>query len=287
MEKPIVIGIGEFLWDVLPTGKKAGGAPVNFAYHASQHGAQGWAVSAIGDDDLGHELSQVASAHGINMAVSVVDHPTGTVQVTLNNGQPNFTICENVAWDYIPVTDRAMELARKAAAISYGTLAQRGEVSRNTTRTLVAAAPKDALIVYDINLRQHFYSKELIEESLRMANIFKINDEEVEVLRPMFGLEGLDNAALCRKLIRDFDLRMVVLTGGSEFSSVFTADEESTLPTPKCDVADTVGAGDSFSGALIGSILCGKSIREAHKAAVETAAYVCTQEGAWTPPQKQ
>lgn len=281
MKKPIVIGIGEFLWDMLPTGKKAGGAPVNFAYHASQHGAEGWAVSAIGDDSLGRELSETASAHGINTILSIVDRPTGTVQVSIENGQPTFTICEDVAWDYLPVSPRALELASNAAAISFGTLAQRSPVSRESTRALIAAAPADALIVYDINLRQHFYSKEIIEESLRIANVFKINDEEVEILKPMLGLEGLDYASLCRKLIKDYGLGMVVLTGGSRFSSIYTADEESTIPTPQVQVVDTVGAGDSFSGALIGSLLAGKSIAEAHQAAVGTAAYVCTQAGAW------
>ena len=281
--KPIVIGIGEYLWDVLPTGKKAGGAPVNFAYHASQHGTEGWAISAVGKDELGDELLEVTAAHKINMEVSRVDYPTGTVQVTLCNGQPNYEICEGVAWDYIPLTEESINLAKKAKAVSFGTLAQRHEVSRETTRTLVQAAPEDALKVYDINLRQHFWSKELIEASLEMANIFKINDEELETLKPVFGLEEMDTDQACRYFMEKFSLKMLVLTAGDKFSSIYYGNEKSTIETPRVEVVDAVGAGDAFSGSLIGSLLSGKSIKEAHKAAVETAAYVCTQAGAWTP----
>ena len=281
--KPIVIGIGEYLWDVLPTGKKAGGAPVNFAYHASQHGTEGWAISAVGKDELGDELLEVTAAHKINMEVSRVDYPTGTVQVTLCNGQPNYEICEGVAWDYIPLTEESINLAKQAKAISFGTLAQRNEVSRETTRVLVQAAPEDALKVYDINLRQHFWSKELIEASLGMANVFKINDEELETLKPVFGLEGMDTDQACRCFIEKFSLKMLVLTAGDKFSSIYYGNEKSTIETPRVEVVDAVGAGDAFSGSLIGSLLTGKSIKEAHKEAVETAAYVCTQVGAWTP----
>ena len=176
MEKPVVIGVGEFLWDVLPDGKKAGGAPVNFAYHASQNGAEGWAVSAVGMDGLGDELVAAAKAYGINLEVSRVSWPTGTVQVHLKDGQPDYEICEGVAWDHIPVTENALGLARRSSAISFGTLAQRSRESRETTRMLVESCPADALKVYDINLRQNFWSKELIEMSLEMANVFKIND---------------------------------------------------------------------------------------------------------------
>ena len=135
--KPIVIGVGEYLWDLLPSGRKAGGAPVNFAYHASQNGAEGWAVSAVGKDQLGKELLEVSRNHGIKIQVSEVDFPTGTVNVTVVDGQPDYEICENVAWDHIPLTQEALELAGKAGAISFGTLAQRHEVSRATTKALV------------------------------------------------------------------------------------------------------------------------------------------------------
>lgn len=281
--KPIVIGIGEYLWDVLPTGKKAGGAPVNFAYHASQHGTEGWAISAVGDDELGNELLEVTAAHKINMEVSRVGYPTGTVQVTLCNGQPNYEICEGVAWDYIPLTEAGINLAKKAKAISFGTLAQRHEVSRETTKALVLAAPADALKVYDINLRQHFWSKELIEASLEMANVFKINDEELGILKPVFGLEEMNTDQACRYFMKKFSLNMLVLTAGDKYSSIYYGNEKSTIETPRVEVVDAVGAGDAFSGSFVGSLLSGKSITEAHKEAVETAAYVCTRTGAWTP----
>lgn len=281
--KPIVIGIGEFLWDCLPDGKKAGGAPVNFAYHATQNGVEGWAVSAVGNDELGKELMRVTREHGINTEVGIVNHPTGTVKVDLVDGQPEYTICEGVAWDYIPVTDAAKRLVSKAGAISFGTLAQRSEVSRNSTRELIGMAPDSSLIVYDINLRQNFYSPELIRESLSLSNVFKINDEELYLLKPFFGIDKLSDEDACRYFVDRFHLRLLVLTGGAQFSSIYTPDNVSTIKTPKVDVVDTVGAGDAFSGALIASLLKGCSVKEAHMNAVETAAYVCTQSGAWTP----
>lgn len=286
MSKPIVIGIGEYLWDVLPTGKKAGGAPVNFAFHASQNGAEGWGISAVGDDELGKELLEVTKAHGINILAPTVNYPTGTVNVTLVNGQPDYEICEGVAWDHIPLSYDAVELAQKASAISFGTLAQRSEESRRSTAELISLAPKDALIVYDINLRQHFYNKQVIEQSLRMSNILKINDEEIEVVKPMFALEGKSYDEVCEFFMSEFGLRIVILTGGDKFSSVYSKEEVSTIKTPKVEVVDAVGAGDAFSGAFIGSLLNGKTIREAHELAVDTAAYVCTQAGAWTPKRK-
>ena len=171
MDKKIVIGVGEFLWDITPTGKRAGGAPVNFAYHASCDEVEGWAVSAVGKDGLGRELLTVAKEKGIRLLVAEVDRPTGTVDVILNNGQPDFHIHENVAWDYIPLTDELLKKASSASAIPFGTLAQRSPVSRATTQALLKAASESSWKVYDINLRQKFWSKELIEESLQLANV--------------------------------------------------------------------------------------------------------------------
>lgn len=286
MSKPIVIGVGEYLWDILPTSKKAGGAPINFAYHASQNGAEGWGISAIGDDELGKELLEAAKANGINLSVSTVNYPTGTVQVTLVDGQPSYEICENVAWDHLVLSEEAISLAKRASAISFGTLAQRSEDSRDAIAELISYTPKDALIIYDINLRRHYYDKSIIEHSLLMANVLKINDEEIEIIKPIFSLEGKDYDEVCDFLMKKYDLSIVVLTGGDKFSSVYSPEGISTIKTPKVEVVDAVGAGDSFSGAFIGSILNGKTIREAHEIAVDTAAYVCTQAGAWTPKRK-
>jgi Sugar kinases, ribokinase family len=278
--KPIVIGIGELLWDMLPSGKEAGGAPVNFAFHASQTGADAYAISALGDDALGEELIHKLDKNNIRYIIERVDHPTGTVQVTLNKGIPQYVINENVAWDYIPLTDKMKQLASEADAISYGTLAQRSPVSRNTTIELLKLIKEDAYKLYDINLRQHFYSKELIEESLKYANSFKVNDEEIEVLKKMFSL-NTENEQACRWFISLFGLKLVILTAGESHSSVYTSDESSTIMTPKVNVADTVGAGDCFSGVLITSLLTGKNLKEAHNAAVNAAAHVCSRPGAW------
>lgn len=287
MERPIVIGLGEFLWDMLPSGKKAGGAPVNFAYHASQNGAEGWAVSAIGKDELGRELVAVARAHGINLVVAEVNHPTGTVNVTLHDGQPDYEICEGVAWDFIPVTSQMLNLAMKSSAISFGTLAQRSEVSKKTTQALLAAAPDSAFKIYDINLRQHFYSAELIDESLKLANILKINDDELKVVRPLLDLAGSGVDETCHSILSRYGLKMLVLTGGDKFSSIYYGnDDKSHIVTPKVDVVDAVGAGDAFSGALTGALLSGKTVEDAHRIAVDTAAYVCTCSGAWPPAKK-
>ena len=280
-KKPIVVGMGELLWDVLPDVKKAGGAPVNFAYHASQSGAEAYALSAIGNDDLGEELIQELTKNRINSDyISRVNYPTGTVQVELKEGIPSYTIIEEGAWDYIPFSQAEIDLMKQASAVCFGTLAQRASESRNTLQTLLSYVPADSLRFFDINIRQHFYSKELIEESLRIANVFKVNDEELVLLRPMFQLEGTDEE-VCHWFMDQFDLRYLILTAGAEYSTIYARTESSTLPTPKVKVADTVGAGDSFSGSFVAAILAGKSLREAHKHAVKVAAFVCTQHGAW------
>ncbi len=169
---------------------------------------------------------------------------------------------------------------KRANAVCFGTLAQRASESRNTLQTLLSYVPADSLRFFDINIRQHFYSKELIEESLRIANVFKVNDEELVLLRPMFQLEGTDEE-VCHWFMDQFDLRYLILTAGAEYSTIYARTESSTLPTPKVKVADTVGAGDSFSGSFVAAILAGKSLREAHQHAVKVAAFVCTQHGAW------
>lgn len=283
MEKnqPVIVGIGELLWDVLPTGKRAGGAPVNFVYHATQMGAEGYAISAVGNDVSGTEIIQeLDKNHIISSYISTVEYPTGSVMVELKDGIPTYTIIEGVAWDHIPLTQNSIELMKRADAVCFGTLAQRSSESRETLRTLLSYMDKEALRFFDINIRQSYYSKELIESLLKLANVFKINDEELELLRPMFGLEGTTDE-VCHALIRQYDLRYLILTAGAEFSTIYSPAETSTLPTPKVKVADTVGAGDSFSGAFVCSVLTGKSLREAHQKAVEVAAFVCTQNGAW------
>ena len=280
--KPVVVGIGELLWDVLPTGKRAGGAPINFVYHATQMGAEGYAISAVGNDLSGTEIVQELEKNHISNSLGIVEYPTGSVMVELKEGIPTYTIIEGVAWDHIPLTQESIDLVKKADAICFGTLALRSQASKDTILSLLTYAREEALRFFDINIRQSYYSKELIETLLHKANVFKVNDEELVLLRGMCDLEGSDEE-VCRKMLRKYNLKYVILTAGSAFSSIYSPDEQSTIPTPKVEVVDTVGAGDSFSGAFVYSLLTGKSVREAHQIAVETAAFVCTREGAWPP----
>ena len=279
--KDIIVGIGEILWDVFPQGKVLGGAPANFAYHVSQFGLNGYAVSAIGKDPLGKEILQVLSDKQLKTIIGEVGFPTGTVQVTLSgNGIPQYEICEQVAWDNIPFTTELEELARQTKTVCFGSLAQRSAVSHTTINRFIDAVPAGAMKIFDINLRQHFYSKELIDESLIKCNVLKINDDEVVLVAKLFGWEDKPEVEIARHLMQVYQLNIVVLTKGTDGSYVFTADETSFLPTPIVEVADTVGAGDSFTAAFVASLLKGKSIVEAHQKAVDVSAYVCTQHGA-------
>lgn len=270
MSKPIVISLGEILWDMLPTGKRAGGAPVNFAYHASQNGAESFAISAVGNDELGTELLSDAHKAGINTLVQTNEYPTGTVDVALTNGIPEYTIVENVAWDHIKLTDELVEAVSKADAVCFGTLGLRSPESHDTIVELLKHTKEGALKFFDINLRANFYSNELIEELLGYANIFKINDEELIMMRDMFSIPECNDEEACKWFIDRFDLEYTILTGGATFSTITAKNGEvSTLLTPHVEVADTVGAGDSFSGSFTGKLLSGAPLKEAHRAADE------------------
>ena len=276
-----IVGIGEILWDVFPEQKILGGAPANFAYHASQFGFSGYVVSAIGKDSPGNEILDVLAEKKLNFLIEFVDYPTGAVQVTLNSqGVPQYEICEGVAWDNIPFTKHMEELALNCSAVCFGSLAQRNEASRKTIYRFLKLVPKNAYRIFDINLRQHFYSKEIIHESLLRCNILKINDEEAAEITRLFGFAGMSEQEICLHLLKKYNLEIIVETKGTIGSYVFTAGEISYLDTPKVRVADTVGAGDSFTGAFVAALLQGKTIQQAHQLAVETSAYVCTQHGA-------
>lgn len=287
MKAKYIVGLGEVLWDILPSGRKLGGAPANFAYHVSQFGLPGCVVSAVGRDDLGLEIVEKLDLKNIESTIATVDRPTGTVEVTVDTaGIPSYDIRPDVAWDHIPFTPELEELARNTRAVAFGSLAQRSPESRDTIVKFISAMPDtpDTLIVFDINLRQNHYTKETVEQSLRLCNVLKINDEELETLKQMFGIKVEGPAASCRELINICGLKMVILTCGTEGSFVFSANgDESFISTPQVEVADTVGAGDSFTAAFIASLLRGFSVEDAHQRAVETAAYVCTQPGAMPP----
>ena len=283
MSKLVFVGIGEALWDLLPTGKKVGGAPANFAFHASQFGIESYAVSALGKDELGDELESELNKTGLGLILPKVDYPTGTVQVTLDaSGVPSYEICTGVAWDNIPFTPEMEALAKRATVVCFGSLAQRNKVSRETIQRFVAAMPdkEDVLKIFDINLRQHFYGKEVIEHSLHIANVLKLNDDEIEIIRDLLGYGQAGYAEVCRALIDDYSLRMVILTCGAKQSLVYTKTEESLVPTPHCEVVDTVGAGDSFTGSFAAGIIKGLPLPKAHELAVKVAGYVCTRPGA-------
>lgn len=286
----VVIGMGEALWDMLPEGKKIGGAPANFAYHVSQFGLPSCVVSAVGEDALGQEILDNFTSKGLNYHIVKVPYSTGTVQVSIDQaGVPQYEIRENVAWDNIPYTESLEALAHRTRAVCFGSLAQRSVVSRTTIHRFLDAMPRrdDSLIVFDVNLRQGFYNKEILCDSMARCNILKINDEELILVSRMFGYPGIDLQDKCWILLGKYNLKMLILTCGINGSYVFTPGHVSFQPTPKVEVADTVGAGDSFTAAFIASILRGKSVQEAHTLAVQTSAYVCTQKGAMPvlPPQ--
>lgn len=283
MNTDIIVGLGEALWDVLPEGKKLGGAPANFAYHTRQFGFNSVAVSAVGEDKLGDETLAALDEKGLEYDMARVPYPTGTVQVTLDEeGIPTYDIRENVAWDNIPFTPELEELARNCRAVCFGSLAQRNVVSRETIHKFLDTMPSDngRLKIFDINLRQNFYTKEVLCDSLRRCNVLKINDEELVIIGRMFDYPGLDMRNKCWLILGKYNLDMLVLTCGTNGSYVFTPGNVSFQETPRVEVADTVGAGDSFTGAFCSGILKGMSVAEAHKMAVDVSAYVCTQSGA-------
>jgi len=279
----MIVGLGEALWDMLPNGKKIGGAPANFAYHVSQLGFESCVVSAIGNDELGGEILDIFNKKNLRYQLDKVDFPTGTVQVVLDNkGVPCYEIKEGVAWDNIPFTEALQNLARSTSSVCFGSLAQRNTMSRETINRFLDAMPdgEGQCKIFDINLRQNFYNKEIIENSFNKCNILKINDEEMIAVSHMFGYQDINLQDTCWKLITKYNLKMLILTCGTNGSYVFTPGEVSFLETPTVDIVDTVGAGDSFTAAFCASILKGQSIHEAHKLAVDVSAYICTQSGA-------
>ncbi len=283
MNNNVVVGMGEALWDVLPEGKKIGGAPANFAYHVSQFGLPSCVVSAVGDDALGDEILENLTSKGLKQLIEKVPYPTGTVQVEIDQaGVPQYEIKENVAWDNIPWTTSLETLAKKTKAVCFGSLAQRNVVSRETINRFLDTMPRDedTLVVFDVNLRQGFYNKEILCKSMEHCNILKINDEELVTVSRMFGYPGIDLQDKCWILLGKYNLKMLILTCGINGSYVFTPGNVSFLPTPRVEVADTVGAGDSFTAAFISCVLKGMPVAEAHRMAVATSAFVCTCNGA-------
>ena len=275
--KPLILALGEVLWDLLPSGRQLGGAPANFAYHAAQLGADARIVSAVGNDDLGREILARQRDLGLDTSLIHVDprRPTGTVTVSLDAGQPTYTIREDVAWDFVPTTPRVLDLAARADCVCYGTLAQRGDVSRETIRAVLAAARPDCLRILDVNFRQHYYDRDLVDRSLRFATVLKINDDELPRLTALLHPN--------RSPFEDYpDLRWVAVTRGDRGSELRARDGR-VADHPGHDagpVADTVGAGDAFTAALAMGLLAGLPLARINDNANRLAAFVCTQSGA-------
>jgi fructokinase len=279
--KPFVAGIGELLWDVLPTGKQVGGAPCNFAFHALQAGCESIVISAVGNEQSGDELLSALAVLNINCEfIQRNGFSTGTVTVKLNeSGHPSYSIHENTAWDNVELNPETESKFKELDAVCYGSLGQRNSVSAETIQRLLESVKPGCLKVFDINLRQHFYSPEIITKSLEFANILKLNDEELPVLSGIFGLTGEVKKQL-EQLSNQFKLQYIVYTMGEKGSIIMRDNEFSFLESPKVVVADTVGAGDSFTAVLVSGLLKGLPLNKVHEAATRTAAFVCTQKGA-------
>lgn len=282
-ERFTVAGIGELLWDVFPSHKRPGGAPANFAFHCHQLGAEAYPVSCVGTDELGRRIRDELREIGVDTrhVLESDAFPTGTVQVTLNDeGKPSYQIFENVAWDHIPLTSGLEGLAAKLDAVCFGSLSQRSAVSRETIHSFVRHMPRDALKIFDVNLRQSFFSKEQVEGSLRLASILKLSDEELPVLAGYFGLRG-DVMAQLNGLRERFNLKLVAYTRGPDGSVLVRSDEVDDAPGEKgLVVVDSVGAGDSFTAALCMGALKGWPLNKMNVFANRVAAFVCSQKGA-------
>lgn len=280
MEKKI-IGIGEILWDIFPKRKVLGGAPANFAYHVSQLGFEGFVVSSVGNDPLGFEILHSLHNKHLNNLINISDFPTGTVHVVIDQQcKPNYKICRNVAWDNIPFTEQTEQLAYESAAVCFGSLAQRNQISRKTIINFLNLVQPNCLRIFDINLRQDFYTRGIIKQSIEHSDVVKMNEDEVIIVGKLLNLGLEEETEICMKLLKYYNLKYVILTKGPSGSFIFSHNETSFLDSPKIQVADTVGAGDAFTAAFIASLLKGHNLRNSHQFAVDISAYVCTKQGA-------
>ncbi len=280
-KKPVIAGIGELLWDMLPSGKQLGGAPCNFAYHAKQAECDCFVISATGKDSLGEELLANVAELGLSgKYIQKNNYPTSKVSITLNeHGHPDYTIHEQVAWDHISWNIEIEKLAGQLDAVCFGSLAQRDMESRNSIVSLISSVRTECLKVFDINLRQHYFNEETIIQSLRLCDVLKLNDDELPVVAGYTGLKGGVRDQL-DQLLAGMNLKYVVYTMGSQGSMIVSADEYSITEAPKVEVADTVGAGDAFTAIFTAGILKGLPLNYIHQKATEISALVCTQKGA-------
>lgn len=276
----LVIGLGEVLWDLLPTGRQLGGAPANFAYHCRLLGAEARVVSAVGDDELGRDLLAALAAAGLvtDEVACLSSWPTSTVSVALAAGEPRYTIHEGVAWDHLPWTPALAQLAERAEAVCCGTLAQRTPGSRQAIQQFLRHTRPACLRVLDVNLRGDYYDAELLDASLRLANVLKLNDHELPVVTRLLGLAGDDPLT---ELTERYSLLAVALTCGEHGCELRAGEQVVRHPcfTPR-QVADTVGAGDAFTAALVMGLLSGRSLLKIANWACALASWVCEHPGA-------
>ena len=276
---PRVVGLGEVLWDFLPSGKSLGGAPANFAFHAQQLGARAAVVSCIGNDELGREMEQQFATLGLSTDyLRHNNHPTGTVTVQTHAGQPTYTIHTSVAWDFLPFDESFIELAEECDAVCFGSLAQRSELSRRSIQQFLAATRRDCLRIFDINLRENFFAAATIQASLAVADVLKLNDEELPVLINILQLPH-DECTAIGDLMKRYPLRLIALTRGAQGSSLYSRNRISHHSGYTVKVVDTVGAGDAFSAALVMGLLRCEGLDAIHDRAAKLAAYVCSYAG--------
>lgn len=283
--KFIIVGLGEVLWDDLPTGKMPGGAPANFAYVSTQLGNRGVVASRVGIDDNGREIIEKLNAVGVDVSHIQIDkeNPTGIVNVTFNNGQPNYEIVENVAWDFLELDDNWQNLAENCDAVCFGTLAQRNDVSRETILEFLRYTKLEVLRIFDVNLRQNFYSVDILSDSFSAANVVKLNHEELPKICEIFSVEGADEKEKAKNLYNHFDLELLCLTRGANGSLLITSDETDEHFGVKTSVADTIGAGDSFTAAMTHGFLRGWDLKKINAFANKIGAFVASQTGAMPP----
>jgi fructokinase len=282
-DRPIVIGLGELLWDVFADSRRPGGAPANVAFQAQQLGCRGLVASCVGEDEPGDELRAYLGDRGLETGLVQrdADHPTGRVTVDISDPHhPRYTIHEDVAWDFLEPEENLMSAARKASAICFGTLAQRSPVSRETIHAVLDAAGPDCLIVFDVNLRQQWYDRERIERSLRQAGIVKLNHEEASALSQMFGFGAQDYRAIAAALQDRFNVDLVCVTRAEKGCLLVNRDGVADVPGRRVDVVDAVGAGDAFTAALIVTQLEGWPLQSAAEFANHVGGLVATRRGA-------
>jgi fructokinase len=278
-----IFSLGEILWDIFPEGKKIGGAPANFAFYLSRLGEYPILISRVGRDSLGEEALNVCQNCGLKTDFIQKDevHCTGKVNVQLDNrGIPRFEIQDYVAWDFIERSRALLSVITEAKAICFGTLAQRHEKSRRTIGRLLEAAGANCLKVLDLNLRFPYFDKELIESSLRIADVLKLNSDELAVVAELFSLTGTETELL-RTILAKFSLQLVALTTGENGSTLLSQVKEFRHPGYRVTAIDTVGAGDAFTAALVHGLLSGLELEEINDFANKLASFVCTKKGAW------